>query len=133
MATAKLRLILRRSGISNKIRKTTLGVAKLHLYFLKGLRMLTVIATIASKNIDAEVVLTALENLQKYSRQEVGCLRYELSVKSDAQQTTYLVTEQWASDEHFESHKNEPHFKAFGTQVTGLLTSSNIDVYNTIG
>ena len=79
MATAKQRLILRRSGISNKIRKTTLGVAKLHLYFLKGLRMLTVIATIASKNIDAEVVLTALENLQKYSRQEVGCLRYELS------------------------------------------------------
>ena len=95
--------------------------------------MLTVIATISSKNIDADVVLTALENLQKYSRQEVGCLRYELSVKNDAQQTTYLVTEQWASDEHFESHKNEPHFKAFGTQVTRLLTSSNIDVYNTIG
>ena len=95
--------------------------------------MLTVIATISSKNIDADVVLTALENLQKYSRQEVGCLRYELSVKGDAQQTTYLVSEQWASDEHFEAHKNEPHFKAFGTQVTGLLTNSSIDVYKSIG
>jgi len=95
--------------------------------------MLTVIATISSKSIDADVVLTALENLQKYSRQEVGCLRYELSVKSDAQQTTYLVSEQWASDEHFEAHKNEPHFKAFGTQVTGLVTSNNIEVYKSIG
>ncbi|XQF94459.1 putative quinol monooxygenase (plasmid) [Pseudoalteromonas espejiana] len=78
--------------------------------------MLTVIATISSNNIDADVVLTALENLQKYSRQEVGCLRYELSrLKVIAQQTTYLVSEQWASDEHFEAHKNEPHFKAFST------------------
>lgn len=95
--------------------------------------MLTVIATITSNNIDADVVLTALENLQKYSRQEVGCLRYELSVKSDDDQTTYLVSEQWASDEHFEAHKDEPHFKAFGTQVTGLVTNSNIEVFNTIG
>ncbi len=95
--------------------------------------MLTVIATIASKNIDAEVVLTALENLQKYSRQEVGCLRYELSVKRDSDNTEYLVSEQWASQEYFEAHKQEPHYKAFGTQVTGLVTSSNIDVYNTIG
>jgi quinol monooxygenase YgiN len=124
---------LRRNGISNKIRNTILGAEKLHLYFLKGLSMLTVIATISSENMDADVVLTALENLQKYSRQEVGCLRYELSVKSDAQQTTYLVSEQWASDEHFETHKNEPHFKAFGTQVTGLVTNSNIDVYKSIG
>jgi quinol monooxygenase YgiN len=95
--------------------------------------MLTVIATIVSKNIDADVVLTALENLQKYSRQEVGCLRYELSVKNDDDHTTYLVSEQWASNEHFEAHKNEPHFKAFGTQVTGVVTSSNIDVYKSIG
>ncbi|WP_338366213.1 putative quinol monooxygenase [uncultured Pseudoalteromonas sp.] len=95
--------------------------------------MLTVIATITSNNIDADVVLTALENLQKYSRQEVGCLRYELSVKSDDDQTTYLVSEQWASDEHFEAHKDEPHFKVFGTQVTGLVTNSNIEVFNTIG
>lgn len=95
--------------------------------------MLTVIATITSNNIDADVVLTALENLQKYSRQEVGCLRYELSVKSDDDQTTYLVSEQWASGEHFEAHKDEPHFKAFGTQVTGLVTNSNIEVFNTIG
>ncbi|HAG40889.1 MULTISPECIES: putative quinol monooxygenase [unclassified Pseudoalteromonas] len=95
--------------------------------------MLTVIATIASKNIDAEVVLTALENLQKYSRKEVGCLRYELSVKRDSDNTEYLVSEQWASQEHFEAHKQEPHYKAFGTQVTGLVTSSNVDVYNTIG
>ncbi|KPZ63074.1 putative quinol monooxygenase [Pseudoalteromonas sp. P1-7a] len=95
--------------------------------------MLTVIATISSNNIDADVVLTALENLQKYSRQEVGCLRYELSVKSDDDQTTYLVSEQWASEEHFEAHKNEPHFKAFGTQIKGLVTSSHIDVYKSIG
>lgn len=94
--------------------------------------MLTVIATLSTKNSDASVVLTALENLQKYSRQEVGCLRYELSVKSDDEITNYLVSEQWASNEHFEAHKNESHFKAFGVQVTGLLTASNIDVYTAI-
>ncbi|WP_165728060.1 putative quinol monooxygenase [Pseudoalteromonas sp. 31A1] len=95
--------------------------------------MLTVIAALSCKNIDADVMLTALENLQKSSRQEVGCLRYELSVKSDAEHTDYVVSEQWASDEHFEAHKNESHFKAFGTQVTGLLTNSSIDVYRSIG
>ena len=42
--------------------------------------MLTVIATLSTKNSDAGVVLAALENLQKYSRKEVGCLRYDLSV-----------------------------------------------------
>jgi len=67
--------------------------------------MLTVIAALSCKNIDADVMLTALENLQKSSRQEVGCLRYELSVKSDDEHTDYVVSEQWASDEHFEAHK----------------------------
>ena len=40
--------------------------------------MLTVIATLSSENSDAERLLTELENLQQSSRQEVGCLRYEL-------------------------------------------------------
>ena len=95
--------------------------------------MLTVIAALSCKNIDAEVMLTALENLQQSSRQEVGCLRYEISVKSDSEHTDYVVSEQWASNEHFEAHKEEPHFKAFGMQATGILTSSSIDVYKTIG
>lgn len=56
--------------------------------------MLTVIATLSSENSDAEPLLTELENLQQSSRQEVGCLRYELSVKNEAEQTTYLVSEQ---------------------------------------
>ena len=48
-------------------------------------------------------------------------------------QTTYLVSEQWASNEHFEAHKNAPHFKAFGDAVGTFITSINIDVYKTIG
>ena len=95
--------------------------------------MLTVIATLSSENSDAERLLTELENLQQSSRQEVGCLRYELSIKSEAEQTTYLVSEQWASNEHFEAHKNAPHFKAFGDAVGEFITSINIDVYKTIG
>ncbi|WP_339691817.1 putative quinol monooxygenase [uncultured Pseudoalteromonas sp.] len=95
--------------------------------------MLTVIAMLSCKNADAATLLSALDNLQKSSRKEVGCLRYELAVKNNDTQTDYIVTEQWATNEHFEEHKLAPHFKTFGEQAGALLTHSNIDVYKTIG
>jgi len=61
----------------------------------------------------------ALTDLLAPTRQEDGCLFYDLHVDS-ADPSKLLFHESWTSDEHHKAHDRTPHIQALRARMPGL-------------
>ena len=74
---------------------------------------LDVVAVIEAKPGSEGEVKAALQELASATRDEDGCISYDLKVAAD-KPTTFLTVEKWRSAEDLDSHMNSAHIaKAF--------------------
>ncbi len=94
--------------------------------------MLTVIATIRAKpgtELRAKEILTSLV---KPTRQEAGCINYDLHVRAD-QPGTFVFYENWASEAALDAHLKTPHVqKALSTMGPFLAGEPDIGRFEMI-
>lgn len=80
---------------------------------------LTIIATLIARPGSEEVLGEALLALVDPSRAEAGCINYDLH-RSRTDSGTWVVYENWKSDEALEIHGKTPHFLAFAARLDEL-------------
>lgn len=56
------------------------------------------------------------------TRQEAGCIQYEL-LQSQSDPTNFTFVEEWASNDALNAHLNSAHIEATDTQLDGLLAA----------
>jgi quinol monooxygenase YgiN len=81
---------------------------------------LTVIATVNAKPGKEPEVEALLRELIPTTRQEPGCLNYDLHVANE-QPTNFLLHENWTSQQHLQDHLARPHIRAFLDRIPGLV------------
>ena len=71
--------------------------------------------------------IDASREMMRASRLEPGCLHYCFSADLDSQ-TSFYLTEEWASEEALQAHVQTPHFASFiaylGRSATGRTTEA---------
>jgi quinol monooxygenase YgiN len=82
--------------------------------------MVKLIARVAVKPGQEELVAAALLELAGPSREEPGCLSY-VPCRAKADPTVLLVLEEWASQEALDAHMETPHFQAFVGKIGDAL------------
>jgi quinol monooxygenase YgiN len=75
-------------------------------------------AMVKAKPDAVEAVKDALMSLVGPTRQEPGCLCYNLH-QSKTDPTEFLFYEQWANKDAFDAHGKTPHMKALGGKLKG--------------
>ncbi len=84
---------------------------------------LTVTALIKSKPENVEELKHALEILVDGTRQEPGCISYDLH-QSTTEPSTFVMLEEWKDSAALKAHQSMPHYLAFGTIAGALLLNS---------
>jgi quinol monooxygenase YgiN len=82
---------------------------------------LTVIATVNAKPGKESEVEALLRELIPTTRQEPGCLNYDLHVAND-QRTNFLLHENWTSRQHLDDHLARPHIRSFLERIPALVS-----------
>ncbi len=72
--------------------------------------MITVVAKNFVKNGEVNTVLNICENLVKKSREESGCIKYEVFQEVKNENIVTMI-EEWKSMEDLEAHFEMNHFK----------------------
>ena len=83
---------------------------------------LTIIATLIARPGKEEALGVALGALVAPSRAEAGNINYDLH-RSKNDSGTWVVYENWKSDEALEFHVKTPHFIAFAARLEELTES----------
>lgn len=87
---------------------------------------LNVVAVLTAKPGSEDVVSGALAKLAAATREEEGCVSYELLV-SRADPSTFITIEQWQSQGHLDAHMQAPHVaEAFATAGDHLAAAPAI-------
>jgi quinol monooxygenase YgiN len=86
----------------------------------KGTPLLTVIAMIEAKPGCEKRVRKALLALIPPTREEKGCVDYELHAQKDNKRS-FLFYENWISKANLDKHLAMPHLKTFDKIACGLL------------
>lgn len=81
---------------------------------------LTVVARLIVKPERHKELLDALDHLIQETRQEPGCVHYDLYRNPD-DPTVFVFHETWATREHWEAHNAAPHLEAFAARAPDLL------------
>jgi quinol monooxygenase YgiN len=84
---------------------------------------ITVTALIRSKPENVEELKHALEILVDGTRQEPGCINYDLH-QSVSEPASFVMLEEWKDEAALKAHQGMPHYLAFGTIAGALLTKS---------
>lgn len=83
----------------------------------------TLIATITARPGQGEAVEAGLRQLVEASRQESGCLQYDLHRQREHAEQ-FVMIEQWQSEAALDEHRNAAHYlhfgKTFGEQLVGV-------------
>lgn len=79
---------------------------------------LVVVATITAQPGHEAAVEAALRQVVPHSREEAGCLRYELH-SDNAQPGRFVMLEEWAGAEALALHESLPHFQSLGQAIAG--------------
>ncbi|MDV0446556.1 putative monooxygenase YcnE [Methanosarcinaceae archaeon Ag5] len=88
--------------------------------------MLIVLAYMKIKPEFKEEFLLTTKPLIAKSRAEPGCISYAL-YESTEKEDTFIMVEQWKTQNIFDSHVASDHFKAFGV-TGGPLLAEELDV-----
>jgi len=94
---------------------------------------LTVVATIKAKPGKEAELQQALLNLIPTTRQEPGCIRYDLHEAVD-DPASFVFLEAWASKQHLDDHLARPHLTEFLGKADELLSQPpEITLWKQIG
>lgn len=86
---------------------------------------LTIIANITAQSAQLETVQAELEKLIAPTREEVGCLQYDLH-QNNENPAHFVMFENWETRELWEAHLESAHFKAFVAATEGMLPALEI-------
>ena len=86
-------------------------------------RPLTVIARMHARPDRTAELREALGILVQETRQESGCLNYDLHISPD-DPTLFVFHETWASRAHWEAHDEAPHLRTFRERGRELLAGT---------
>ncbi|MBV9385698.1 MAG: antibiotic biosynthesis monooxygenase [Chroococcidiopsidaceae cyanobacterium CP_BM_ER_R8_30] len=81
----------------------------------------------------AETLKAVLLELVEPTRQEAGCLKYEL-FQNQSEPTDFTFVEEWASNDALDTHLESAHIKALSNQLDGLIAAEpDICRYTLVG
>ena len=89
--------------------------------------MIYVIATLSIKPGTAASVFEAASPCIKATRQEAGCISYDLTQSMDDANTLIFV-ERWESYENLKSHFNQPHMLVWREKGAEFILDRKIEV-----
>ena len=93
---------------------------------------LRVVARIRAKPETVEEVRELLASLVDPTRQESGCILYEL-LQNQKDPTDFTFVEEWSSDAALESHAASDHLRAIGPRLEPIVVEApDIRVYSLI-
>jgi quinol monooxygenase YgiN len=81
---------------------------------------LPMIVKFTAKKESIEDVKTALLNILEPTRNEAGCLLYELHQDLD-DPSIFMFYEIWETVNHWKAHDHQPHIEAFRKIINGLV------------
>ena len=94
---------------------------------------LTVVALVKARPGQEAVLRQELLALIPTTRQEPGCINYDLHQATD-EPGSFLLHENWTSKQHLDDHLNRPHLKAFLDKADALLSEPpRITLWSLIG
>ncbi|MYM26716.1 antibiotic biosynthesis monooxygenase [Duganella sp. CY15W] len=79
---------------------------------------LIVVATITAKDGNAVLVREALEKIVPLSREEAGCIRYDLHVDL-GNHASFVMLEAWRDAAALAEHEAAPHFQELVKTIGG--------------
>lgn len=88
-----------------------------------GIKM--VIAKFVAKPGQAEALNAAITRCIIPSRNEAGCIHYDLYVNQE-DKNTFLIYEKWHNDEAIVFHFNQPHFKQLLAETQPLIAEQPV-------
>ena len=80
-----------------------------------------VVARAIAKPEKVANVMAILQSLMTYTRQEPGCLQYDVLQNQDDPRD-FTTLEEWMDGEFLDAHFQTPHFKTAIAQLNGLLS-----------
>ncbi len=93
---------------------------------------LTIIANIHAKPDHIDLVKAELEKLIPITRQEKGCVKYDLHQDND-DPAHFLFYETWDSRELWQIHMEAPHLAAYLKATDGAVETFTIHEMSQIG
>ncbi len=81
-----------------------------------------VVARIIALPDKVDEVKTILMGLIAPTRQEAGCITYELE-QNQHNPTDFVLVEEWESNAHLDAHLNTPHLKQAVAAFEGVLVA----------
>jgi quinol monooxygenase YgiN len=85
-------------------------------------KTITVVATFQARPGQEAELKKVLTGLVTPTRQEVGCLNYDLHAAPD-EPAKFLFHENWTSQAHLDAHLQSPHLKALLPRVEELCVA----------
>lgn len=83
---------------------------------------LTIVARIQAKPDNVDLVKSELLKLIEPTRQEDGCLQYDLH-QDNTDQNVFMFHESWASRELWQIHMGNTHLQAYMSATDGAVES----------
>ena len=81
---------------------------------------LTIVAHVYAEEEKVELVRTELEKLVPITREEAGCVQYDLH-QDDDDEAHFMFFENWETREQWLAHMEAPHLKAYGEATDGAV------------
>lgn len=83
------------------------------------------VAKLKAKPEHIDSVKAGLQALVAPTRQEKGCIKYDLH-QDQKDPAVFIFIEEWESAEHLQNHSKAAHVKAFGIAAKGKLESRDL-------
>ncbi len=93
---------------------------------------LTIVAHIEAKKDQIELVKAELLKLIPITRQETGCIQYDLHQDNENPEF-FVFFENWQTRELWQNHMNNDHLKAYIDAVEGAVASFTVQEMNQVG
>ncbi|MFT7057733.1 MAG: quinol monooxygenase YgiN [Pseudorhodobacter sp.] len=81
---------------------------------------LTIVAQITAKPGHEALIRSELEKLVPVTRQEAGCIQYDLHIDTSAP-GSFLFFENWESREHWQTHTKAAHLLRYRDATDGAV------------
>jgi len=85
-------------------------------------QLLTVVAEMQAQPGKEEALRRAVLALIEPTRQEEGCVQYDLHVHT-SDPSRFVFYENWTSQAHLDRHAESPHIQEFRTAIADLVTA----------
>ena len=93
---------------------------------------LTILAQITARPGKEGLVKTELTKLIENTRNEAGCLQYDLH-QDNEDPCFFVFYENWESRELWQKHMNAPHLAAYSKAVEGAISDFKLNEMEQIG